>query len=632
MAEANTFNNLVREAFISPLRSVLIIDDQYPTWEEIFNSKIAGEDNSRQIEARSKSKKWQESVIASEVMKLIKEFRSQNPGFIIDIHDGVSSSSTEKTAGSETPGQLADHLHQSDLLILDYNLEGAETGTGGDIARKILSSVLDNQHFNLVVVHTSEELDKAMYESLRALMRSRTSLYDAECIAQINILDDIITEKENADEFDRGLIEEKLDMASYIQARHPDGGQEKAISDFMQGRGAYASLAEWSNELSLIGSQKKCFFHWAMRTFEKKYLADFTENPPKDLSWNVSDACKWLRTSRGFACFVKKGPENLLAELEHALVDWKPTPSRLLSAKYRDEISRIGAEVEDASLKNKYALAKFYETILKPGKEGLPHEQLQLLRHYNLKDHVSRQSEMLSFLVEENVADFGKKIFSVDEETGFTFKDHYRVNLDNDADNKKAISQYNRYVCCLPSRMDVLGKVNTEQLDSGHVFKLDDTWWVCATPACDLQPGQSTIAFKKGNDVSLRPFTAIRLQKVTNPNELTAHHINSGSYCYVEYDGNILGLGIKSPKEDSSTPAIQKVEWRTFVAQQGAVIQDGKLSLLELQLELDGLKIKSEKKEVEVIAKLRYEYALNYIQRVGVSVSRIGLGYVSPSL
>ncbi len=30
-----------------------------------------------------------------------------------------------------------------------------------------------------------------------------------------------------------------------------------------------------------------------------------------------------------------------------------------------------------------------------------------------------------------------------------------------------------------------------------------------------------------------------------------------------------------------------------------------------------------------LVAKLRYEYALNYIQRVGSSVSRIGLGYAA---
>lgn len=632
MAEANTFKDLVREAFIAPLRSVLIIDDQYPTWEEIFNSKIEGSGYSHQIEEISSKKSWKNSAIASEVMNLIKEFRNQKPGFVIDIHDGISSDMTEKIAGNETVNQLADHLHQSDLLILDYNLEGAEAGTGGEIARKILSSVLDNHHFNLVVVHTSEELDKVIYECLRTLMKSCTSQYDEQCKAQIKILDELITSKEDAEDFDRTMIEDKLDMASYIQVRHPDEGLRKALGQFMSGRGAYAGLASWADELKLQVPQKKCFFYWAIQLFEAKYLTEFTENPPKALSWNISKSCKWLRTSKGFVCFVSKGPENLLTELESALIDWKPTPSRLLSAKFRDEIGRIGAEVEDTSLKQKHAFAKFYETIREPSLAGLPEEQIELLRHYRLKDHVSRQSEMLSFLVEDNISDFGKRIYAADAASGFTFKDHYCVSLDKDVDNKIAISQYNRYVCCLPSKDDVLGDTRAEQLDSGHIFKLDDTWWVCATPACDLQPGQNTIAFKKGSDVNLRPFTAIRLHPISNLDELTASHINSGSYCYVEHDGKILGLGIKSPKDDSITPAIQKVDWRAFVAQRGGVIEGGKLSLLELQLELDELKIKSDQKEALVIAKLRYEYALNYIQRIGASVSRIGLGYVSPLL
>ncbi|MFL4453084.1 response regulator receiver domain [Serratia marcescens] len=630
MAKENTFESLVREAFITPLRSVLIVDDQYPTWEEIFNSRVIGEKHSENIEASSAKKKWHEPATADEVIKLISEFRSQNPGFVIDIHDGVSDNISGKTAGSESPKQLADHLHQSDLLILDYNLEGAEAGTGGDTARQILASVLNNQHFNLVVVHTSEDLENTMYECLRTLMVSCTSKYDEKCIEYIDTLDEVISDKEAVDEFDRSHIEGKLDMATYIQARHPDKGLAFALGQFMRGEGAYFELSTWANELQLTKPEKKIFFYWAIRVFEKKYLSDFTDNPPKGLSWHISENCKWLRTSRGFVCFVSKGPENLLHELQTALVDWKPTPSRLLSAKYRHEISRIGAEVEDTSLRQKHAFAKFYETIRNPGRDDLPVAQIEILRHYKLKDHVSRQSEMLSFLVEGSVADFGKRIYAADELTGFTFHEHYKVDLNNDNDRKDAVSQYNRYVCCLPSIDDVSGETRSEQLDSGHIFKLEDTWWVCATPACDLQPGQGTIAFKKGRDLSLRSFTAIKLYPVKNLDELTYQHINSGSYCYVEYDGKILGLGVKSPRDDSTTPAIQKVEWRAFVAKNGGVIEGRRLSLLELQLELDDLKIKSDNKEAEVVAKLRYEYALNYIQRVGTSVSRIGLGYVVP--
>lgn len=630
MTEVNTFNELVREAFITPLRSVLIIDDQYPTWEEIFKSKVTDGNQSVETGASVVNKSWIGSATAAEVLSLISEFRSQKPGFIIDIHDGVSKGSSKKTAGSETPEELADHLHQSDLLVLDYNLEGVDAGTGGEVARKILASVLDNHHFNLVVVHTSEDLDKVILECLIALMDRCKKQYDDEITDQLNELDDLIIEEESSGEFDRNDIHKKLDIASYIQARHPNKGWQIALGEFMQGKGAFADLHEWASELGLKNSQKKIFFYWAVSVFEARYSDDFTNSPAKSLAWHISESCKWLRTSRGFVCFVEKGPENLLAELESALVDWKPTPSRLLSAKYRHEISRIGAEVEDASLRKKHAFAKFYETISKPGKEDLPLEQIELLRQYKLKDHVARQSEMLSFLVEDNVANFGERIYATDAANDFNFQNHYGVNLSNAEDNNAAISQYNRYICCLPSKEDISGELGSEQLDSGHIFKLGESWWVCATPACDLQPGQSTIAFGKGMDQSLRPFTAMQLHPVNNLNDLTNRHINSGSYCYVEYEGKILGLGVKSPKDDSRNPAVQKVDWRAFVAQRGGLIESGKLQLVELQLEFDEMKIRSNHKEAVVVAKLRYEYALNYIQRVGASVSRIGLGYVSP--
>lgn len=631
MTKVNTFNELVREAFITPLRSVLIIDDQYPTWEEIFKSKAKGGNQSVGAEASAVNKSWNGPATAAEVLRLISEFRSQKPGFIIDIHDGVAKKSSKKTAGSETPEELADHLHQSDLLVLDYNLEGGDVGTGGEIARKILASVLDNHHFNLVVVHTSEDLDRVVQECLIALMDSCKKQYDGEIIDQLSKLNDFIIEEEDSGDFDRNDIYEKLGIASYIQARHPNKGWQNALAEFMQGKGAFAGLSEWANELRLEKSQKKIFFFWAISIFEERYSDDFTNSPAKSLAWHTSESCKWLRTSRGFVCFVEKGPENLLAELESALVDWKPTPSRLLSAKYRHEISRIGAEVEDASLRKKHAFAKFYETIREPGKEDLPPRQIELLRQYKLKDHVSRQSEMLSFLVEDNVANFGERIYATDAENDFSFQNHYGVNLSYAEDNSIAISQYNRYICCLPSKEEISGKLGSEQLDSGHIFKLGESWWVCATPACDLQPGQGTIAFGKGMDPSLRPFTAMQLHPVNNLNDLTNRHINSGSYCYVEYEGKILGLGVKSPKDDSSNPAVQKVDWRAFVAQRGGVIESGKLQIVELELELDEMKIRTNHKEAVVVAKLRYEYALNYIQRVGASVSRIGLGYVSPA-
>lgn len=626
MAEEKTFEHLVREAFIAPLRSVLIVDDQYPTWDEIFNSKITGDKHSEVIQNRFSRKKWNEHIVADEVQRLISEFRRKNPGFIIDIHDGLSTN-----GDGEEPKALANHLHQSDLLILDYNLEGGDAGTGGDMARKIISSVLENPHFNLVVVHTSEDLYITIYECLRSLMVSCTSLFEKGAeIEAINEIEEIVTEKEQEEVFDRNNIYERFDMSSYFDMRKSAQSFRQSLGLFMQGKGAYAALNDWVGQLGIHKSQFKSFFYWAIHLFEKKYLNDFSNKSYEGLTWNISADCKWLRTSRGFVCFVEKGPEKILIDLEKALVDWKPTPSILLSAKYRDEISKIGTEAEDTVFGKGYAFAKFYETICKPCPDGLPAEQVEHLRHYKFNEHVYRQSELFSFLIADQISAYGKKIYEADALTGFTYKNHYGINLDDIKSNQIAISQYNQYICCLPSKKNSSGTLSFEQLDSGHIFKLDDNWWVCATPACDLQPGQNTIAFKKGTNSTLRPFTAIKLHLVTDLDELTSRHINSGSYCYIEYEGKILGLGVKSPGDDSTKPAVQKVDWRAFVAQHGGVINNGKLSLLEIQLELDDIRIKSEQKEAEIVAKLRYEYALNYIQKVGASVSRIGLGYVAP--
>lgn len=639
MSDTASFGDLVNEAFIKPLRSVLIVDDQYPTWEDIFNSKLEDSDKSDEIETRSKGKSWHNSVTAQEVSNLVTEFRRQNPGFIIDIHDGVSSQIENTTAGSETPQELADHLHQSDLLVLDYNLEGAEGGTGGDTARKILSSVLSNQHFNLVVIHTSENLDTVFHECVISLMQPCASEFDDACWTSLDSLGKVLQEAEDEGSFRLSDLIEKMDLALYVAARSPDADiNKRAIGRFMQGQKEFSALYEWATSIEysegsalkkLTKSELRTFFYWALHQFEKNIIEEFSKEKISGLSWKNEDECKWLRTSRGFVCFVEKGPENLLGELQSALVNWKPTPSRLLSAKYRDEIGRMGADVEDQSLRKKHAFAKFYDTILSPSELDLTEAQVKLLRNQKLREHVSRQSEMLSFLIEEAVVEFGTLIYETDCLSGFQFKNHYGVDLSNTVQKSEAVGQFNRHICCLPSKKVATGEAVDEQLDSGHVFKVGDEWWVCATPACDLQPGQNTIAFSKGSDQSLKPFTALKLEKVPNLSQLTSDHINSGSYCYIEYEGQVIGLGTRSPKKDTEKPAEPKVFWRSMVAKNGGVISGGKLQLLEIQLELENDVLKSELKEAEVVAKLRYEYALNFIQRVGGSISRIGLGYVT---
>lgn len=618
MVEGSTFSDLVREAFIDPLRSVLIVDDDYPTWEEILNSAMDTTSQNSDLADRSTKKTWH--TAAAGPLAVIAQFRARNPGFIIDIHDAVGPDANGVLGVSETPEDLASHLFQSDLLILDYFLDGDNAGLKGIKARKILQSVLLNRHFNLIVVHTGEpDLEEVFFECLLSVMESCSSQYDETVRQGLEATEEILDDIEGEANFDRKYIHDYFDLAAYIELRRL--GLEISLNDlvrqFIKGDGPLADLSQWIQSFGFEKRYLRGFFFWAIHNFEKNRNTMFSNMPIEGLRWSSDYSCMWLRTVRGFVTFVGKGPEDLLKELQKALENWQPTPSRLLSAKYRHELNRVGVEAEDRTLVNSHAFAHFYSDICTASQVGITDGAGGRLAAAKLKDHVSRQSEAISIQIEDEIVKFGIKIVETDKISGNEFATYYGVNLTEPAEAKVAVAHYNSYVSTLPL------KQGSDQLDSGHIFKVGGEWWVCATPACDLQPGQVSIAFG-GLSTELKPFTALLLKQAEISN-LTSGHINSGAYCFVETSsGEIVALGLRLTSDDGK-PVNEKVTWRTFLAKGSGLIENNELELLIPRLNAGVLD--NETKTAQIIAKLRYEYALNYIQKVGASVSRIGLGY-----
>ena len=607
MAEGTMFSDLVEEAFINPLRSVLIVDDEYPTWEEVLNSSVGGPYQN----AGGNIKKWRTEPNGP--LRTIKQFRDRNPGFIIDIHDGpVHKSDSDTLESSETPIELASHLHQSDLLVLDYNLEGSSSSLGGVMARCILQSVLANNHFNLVIVHTDEDdLDEVLSECLLSSMKKVSVEFDNRLFQKLKQLDEKLDGMEDEGTFDKGKLPDFFNIHAYIECRRLYGIPDNLVRHYRGDSGLLAPLRQWARDLDLKNGELRYFLYWAIREFEQAKSSMFASETHDGLRWHSDEGCKWLRTVRGFVVFVNKGDKDLLTELRNALESWKPTPSRLLSAKYRHELNRIGVEVEDRTLSKSYVFAHFYRDICNTSSS---------LRAAKLKEHVSRQSEAISFHIEDEVVSFGERIVKTDGDVDNKFFTYYCVDLVESGEIKKAAAHYNSYISTLPL------KLGNDQLDSGHIFTINNGWWVCATPACDLQPNRTTIAFS-GNSNDLRPFTALKLNEV-NIEDLSPGHINSGEYCFIETKpGEIIALGLRALSDISIIPRGSKVTWRTYLAKDSGQIKDRDLKLITPKLV--GETLSNEDVNAKVIAKLRYEYALNYIQKVGASVSRIGLGYTS---
>lgn len=606
---------LIREAFIDPIRSVLIVDDQYPTWEEVLNEQLPKESRDPVLNERSAKKSWRDEPTGT--LSVISQFRNQKPALIIDIHDAAEAKISEGNVAAKddkteaSSEESTDHLHQSDLLILDYNLEGVTSGLEGHLARKILKSVLRNRHFNLVVIHTQEkQLKEVFYNCLVSLSTPLRSRFDK----QSDLLDRIrghLDELNDEEKFNPKELSDYFDLDAYMKLRHPSTHCRAELRKYMRGGGVLGRLHEWAEKLELKGQLKIGFAYWAIDEFEKARKDIFSDESFEGLNWTQKDERLWLRTGRGFVTFVKKDHQDLLSELQLSLQAWQPSPSRLLSAKVRHEISCNGVEAEDRTLSKSHVFAYFYDLI----RNGATEEKRAAL----IRDHLNRQTETLTSQIETTVVKFGESIFDADSKMGDTFASHYGVDLSSEEERRLAATHFNSYVSTLPLA------VGDDHLECGHIFQMNSEWWVCASPACDMEPGQNTIAFM-GESKELRPFTALKLSEVKLEN-LTDRQINSGLYCFAETEPGVircLGLPSQDAVDDAGIGS-EKVTWRTFIAKHDGRFCGGSLHLIRPRLNADAVEFPDD--TAKVMAKLRYEYALNYIQKVGVSVTRIGLGY-----
>lgn len=139
---------VIEEVFIEPIKSVLFIDDQFPTYKCMFDplfnvdEKIEQYDEDISIfteeELKSVSKtvvsKWENARIES----LTESCRRK--GYIFDIENDPTDSSYR-------------FINKADLLVIDFVLE-RETGSGTKCI-DTLKELNNSKHFNLVIVYSA---------------------------------------------------------------------------------------------------------------------------------------------------------------------------------------------------------------------------------------------------------------------------------------------------------------------------------------------------------------------------------------------------------------------------------------------------------------------------------------------
>ena len=581
------YQQFIKETFVDPIRSILIVDDDYPTYDEILSSRT----NSDQAPNENSEKTWKNNP--ESIREVIRKFRLNDPPLLVDIHDGKNVTATDEK-------KIVTHLHQSDLLILDYQLEKSKKGDG-TLAIEILRDLMSNDHFNLVIVYTIEPLD-IVFDEVRWGLLSPTTvdrLSDEEK-REVENLFETTTDESWLEFFDQAS--KSIESEHYFYSRIHESTYSQTM---IKGQQPYSEFLGQCKRAGLESREiQKRILHYFLQEVETRNLSKMNKSN-NELKWSAN-SIRWIRSESVFICFSNKSSDDdLLEELQVALKNWNPDPSRLFLAKLRAVMDSHGVVAEKQVLSNKHALAYWYQQLLRAKKPELD---------WLVVESVSHHSDQLMEEVLTHVGDFAKRLISAEISNGDIEKkclDHFKVDFGKEQNRSIAAKEHNAYVCSKsPSGW---------HLTTGHIFTMCNDYWLCLSPACDLVPAQLS-QWQKETFGDHLPFVAIRLHEKSN----RPQNIQSNRYLFLKLDNNIRVFSFSS--DVNSAP-----NWDIlYAANEGQFVSDFDFTVWRNKL------VETNKSNVnfvltscsaKVVSQLRHQYAFNLVQKFGTSLTRVGLNF-----
>jgi len=584
------YRDLIKEVYIDPIRTVVVIDDEFPSLDGMIAEKWYGESGrSGTLEN------------AEKVKNILAACRRADRRWLVDVHDGKDISTDDDLC-------IASHLHQSDLMILDYHLDGNDGN--GDKAISILRELADNDHFNMVIVYTkgygndAGDLDRVIREIALGLTSNKSDLVLNP--QSLNKVTEYLEEWEDEEEGITDKLKATIDENAYLFVNHQlkiDWGKNKKTPEFQEAISLFENTANKPFNL-----KDSLFLRWLIHEQQKKLENKLSPDNLGRVNFRYSEnGINWIRTNRLFITVIHKeqnNPDSLPDKLVEALNHWQPKPHRLLMTKMRAALDARGVLSEEEVLDNPYLQAAWFEELLV--------EEVSL-RALNVNKNIARHWEGLSNSIQSEVADFATKV--TEFLCGLDRSEAVETYCPHDFGKNRAqvLAEANCYHCTKA--------IQGNHLTTGQVLKINSEFWLCLSPACDLEPGQ-----EKGWLKNLKPnmpFKAVRLyEEIDLSNALKA--VNNGNHLFLKIDSTIKSFCFLPGESVTSNPRWEQM----FAVNQGIFVDDSNsLQIRRIYTEREQLVITEHSSQV--VAHLRYEYALNLLQRLAVSLSRVGLDFQS---
>lgn len=607
--ETSTYRDLIEEAFIQPIRSVIVVDDEFPTLDGLLE------------ETPDTAPPPLKPIDRKRVREIIRFCHQDVRRWMVEVHDGLPESQNTTS-----------HLTQADLMILDFHLD-KERPSDPTKAIDILRRLDDNDYFNLVIVYTKgdEEAGGDIARVVREIAiglcaEDERLIYDGKGFEKA--VGDL-KEWEDDDENIKQKLLDAIDDWTFLRIRTSAPGDIDwtRVCDLpeMQELKRLVDGAPKS-----ISSKLKSFAKWAAHERQRTLRTKMASKDCKAVSVGPDPrtGMNWIRTDRLFVTVASKTheastlPQMLLAALE----DWDPEPHRLLMCKMRAVLDERGVLAEEEVLGNQCLQMGWLKEYLCEDANN---------RAWTIHNAITRHWEGLGDAIREEIMKFAGRLGQL--LTAYDPGDlisRWYLSLDP----AEVSSHINRYAC---SKL-----VRGRHLAIGQVLRISgsrkgDQYWLCLTPACDLEPNRLRSGWpdRLGSHM---PFIAVELYRANRQEALSRAH--GGNHLFLEIDEQVSVFSFTpSPKTGSSGEhdAKPSPKWeQMFAADQGIFNgADGRELTILRAAEVAGMderepgkrQLMLSKCSASVVAQLRYEYALNLLHRLGTTLSRVGLDFVPMS-
>ncbi|PHR22803.1 MAG: hypothetical protein COA36_17660 [Desulfotalea sp.] len=588
-----TYNDLIFDTyFTNAIHSAIVVDDEFPTYDLLTEQII----NSGKTAPPAETAKWDYKKSQS----VYNTFTSRN--IPCDIEYDVTSLA-KKT----------ERLRKSDLVVLDYQLI-----TGSDSSKEaleVIQQLSQNDHFNIIIVNTNNnnlnsvwiEIALTMKNDFPSSIVSLKTIYESTDWVKFDIesLTSRITSKIILAFIENNYKTNKTSRTTISKLILKQGVRGPNIPKYVD---ALIFRAIELMNIQTIGESTN-------RQFNLQSKCDETNN------------IRWILNDKVFVVIKKKqkdqdtqdegvlgndDPEKLISTLKAALCNWQPSPIQLL-------MSNIQNTVEQGSLSFRLDLTRSYKDqaawLYHALKKANTADQTgstctDAFSHFNTSISETVKGALLN---SERVKKFQRDVLCTLKKNQPEIKHsldiiEYTLGFfTDDCSAEDIIRSLNFNLSCLPT-------LENTHITTGTIFKNDHGYWVCSSPACELEPSQ-TAGYNDWLKILSphRPMIALKLkpakdadmEKTTNGNLIFA-------------DDKIWGVvdktcGLPSPE--------------LFVFENTLETNGENLTFTAFQLNKEDDDIKSKLETFTIVAQLRPEYAGRLLQKTGVHMSRIGVDF-----